>query len=107
MRAAAAAALAEPPADQESLTALAHALHRDPSYAVRAAAAVSIGKSGRAEAFDLLYAELAGKVELHVASALHEALAHTGDSRVAELLLADTRPGVPMRRRLSACTGLP
>ncbi len=81
------------------------ALH-DPSYAVQAAAARSIGNSGMPDAFDLLRVTAAGKPEIHVARALEAGLAATGDPRAVGLLLADAQPGMPVRIRLSALMGL-
>jgi aminopeptidase N len=107
VRAAAASALGRLTTDPGSFAALTDALHRDPSYAVRAAAALSVGQSGMPTAFDHLQAERAANPEIHVASALEGALAATGDARAAMVLLSDARPGMPVRLRLSALAALP
>jgi aminopeptidase N len=106
VRAAAALALGQRQVDAAALTALAHALHEDPSYAVRAAAASSIGTSGMPQAFDVLQAERELGPERHVANALERALAATGDARAAQLLLSDAKPGMPVPLRLSALSAL-
>ena len=106
VRAAAALALGQLVVDEAAFTALSHALHDDPSYAVRAGAASSIGASGRPQAFTVLHAERALAPERHVASALERALAATGDVRAAPLLLSDAKPGIPVYLRLSALSAL-
>ena len=107
VRTAAAAALGELHGDPDSYAALAQSLRRDPSYAVRAAAARSIGKSGLPPAFELLRAAWLAKPEIHVASSIDAALAATGDPRAAVLLLSDARPGTPVRLRIAALSALP
>lgn len=106
VRAAAARALGELRADPGVFVALARALHNDPSYAVRAAAASSIGASGMPQAFDTLQAERELRLERHVAIALERALAATGDARAAQLLLSDAKPGMPVSQRLGALSAL-
>lgn len=106
VRAAAALALGQLPGDAAAFASLAQVLHNDPSYAVRAAAASSIGSSGMPQAFEVLRAEREPRPELHLASALEGALARTGDARAANLLLSDAKPGMPVRLRLSALSAL-
>ncbi|MGB6877520.1 MAG: M1 family aminopeptidase [Candidatus Acidiferrales bacterium] len=92
--------------DRAVYDVLVNALHNDASYAVEAAAAQDIGKSGVAQSFDVLQAETATKPEVHVMQATLAGLAATGDPRAAEILLAQAQPGVPERVRLSALAGL-
>ena len=82
------------------------ALHHDASYAVEAAAATNLGKSGAAEAFDVLEAEALAKPEIHVMQATFNALVATEDPRAVKILVAEAQPGVPERIRLSALAGL-
>lgn len=86
--------------------ALKNALHNDPSYAVEAAAALAIGESGDARAFDVLQAEAARGHDVHVMQATLAGLAATKDSRSAAILLAHAKPGVPERVRVSALQAL-
>lgn len=106
VRVAAASGLGQLPVDGAVFTALSHALHDDPSYAVRAAAALSIGASGAPRAFATLQAARERGPERHVASALHRALAATGDARAAQPLLSDAQPGKPVPLRLSALSAI-
>lgn len=92
--------------DETVYNALVNALHTDESYAVEAAAAMDIGKSGSAGAFDVLRAEAAAKSEVHVTQAALSGLAATKDSGAAAILLAESQPGVPERIRMSALAGL-
>lgn len=86
--------------------ALVSALHKDDSYAVQAAAAEDIGKSGAPEAVDVLQAEAAKKPEVHVMQGTLAGLAATRDRRAVTTLLEQARPGVPERIRASALAGL-
>jgi aminopeptidase N len=106
VRVAAAQGLGQVPRDVGVFAALAQALQNDPSYAVRAAAASSIGTSGLPQVFDVLRDERDRRPERHVASALEAALAATGDARAAQLLLTDAKPGMPIPLRLSALSAL-
>jgi aminopeptidase N len=92
--------------DADAYHAIQGALLHDPSYAVQAAAARSIGKSNMPDAFDFLQARAAGKPEIHVMRALEAGLAASGDPRAVDLLLTDAQPGMPLRMRLSALAGL-
>jgi aminopeptidase N len=92
--------------DSAVYNALVNALHDDSSYAVEAAAAKALGKSGAAQAFDVLQAVTQTKPEIHVMQATLSALAATKDKRAVEILLAQARPGVPERVRLYALAGL-
>ena len=86
--------------------ALVDALHNDPSYSVEASAALAIGESGDARAFDVLQAEAGRGPEVHVMQATLTGLAATKDSRSAAILLAQAKPGVPERVRVSALQAL-
>ena len=92
--------------DQGVYNALVNALHNDSSYAVEAAAAKGLGKSGTAEAFDVLQAEVLTKPEIHVMQATLSGLVATKNPKAVEILLAQARPGVPERIRLIALGGL-
>jgi aminopeptidase N len=92
--------------DRAVYNALVDALRGDLSYAVEAAAAVELGKSGVAEAFDVLRAEAVAKPEVHVMAATLKGLAATKDPRAAEILLAQAQPGISERIRLSALAEL-
>lgn len=107
VRAGAARALGDLPSDERSYRALAERLEKDPSYAVRAAAALSLGRSGAGGALELLQEQRAGHPEMHLAIALESALAATGTSGAVSALLADARPGVPVQLRLAALGALP
>jgi aminopeptidase N len=106
VRAAAATGLGRLAAEAGTFARLSAVLRGDPSYAVRAAAALSIGRSGATRAFEVLRAERAAAPEIHLASALESALAATGDPRAVDILLADARPGMPVRLRLAALSSL-
>ena len=106
VRTAAIAALAAFASDRAVYSVLVNALQHDPSYAVARAAATNLGKSGAAQAFDVLQAEALAKPEIHVMQATLNALAATRDPRAVEVLLAKAKPGVPERVRLSALAGL-
>jgi HEAT repeat protein len=86
--------------------ALVNALHTDSSYAVEAAAAKGLGKSGAAQAFDVLEAEVQTKPERHVMQGTFAGLVATKDPRAVEVLLAQAQPGVAERIRASALTAL-
>ena len=92
--------------DQGVYCALVNALHNDSSYAVEAAAAKGLGKSGVAEAFDVLQAAVLTKPEIHVMQATLSGLVATKSPKAAQILLAQAQPGVPERIRLIALAGL-
>ena len=106
VRAAAIKALGEFSKRPAVFDALVKALRDDSSYAVEAAAAQAIGESGNARAFDVLQAEAARNPEVHVMQAALAGLAATRDSRSAAILVAQARPGVPDRVRVSALQAL-
>lgn len=92
--------------DHDVYDALVDALHKDSSYAVEAAAARDIGRSGGVNSFNVLQAEVEMKPEIHVMQATLAGLAATKDSRAVAILLAHAQPGVSERIRLSALAGL-
>ncbi len=85
---------------------LVDALHGDSSYAVEAAAARQLGRSGAPQAFDVLQAEIVKEPEVHVMQATLSALAATKDPRAVPILIARAQPGGPELIRLSALAGL-
>jgi aminopeptidase N len=99
-------ALGNFPKDRAVYSAFVNTLHSDASYAVEAAAAEELGRSGAEHAFDVLQAEAESKPEVHVMDATLDGLASTGDPKAAAILLAQAQPGVPERIRLSALAGL-
>jgi aminopeptidase N len=106
VRAAAVEALGHFTKDQTVYSILAKALHDDSSYAVEAAAAKGLGKSGAPDAFDVLQAEALSKPEIHVWRATLSGLVATKNPKAAEILLSQARPGMPEPIRLSALAGL-
>lgn len=92
--------------DPTVYSVLAKALYDDSSYAVEAAAARDLGKSGLPEAFDVLDAEALAKPEAHVWQATLSGLVATKNPKAAEILLAQARAGMPEQIRLSALAGL-
>ncbi len=106
VRTAAVEALGNLSKDQAVYNALVKALRSDSSYAVEAAAARALGKSGVADAFDILQAVAQANPEIHVWQATLSGLAATRDPRAAAILLAQAQPGMPERVRVSALAGL-
>jgi aminopeptidase N len=106
VRTAVVAALGTFAKEREVFAALEDALRNDPSYAVQAAAVQQISESGDTRAFDILRAEIEAKPEIHVMQAALVALTGTRDPRAAAILLAQARPGVPERIRVSALSAL-
>jgi aminopeptidase N len=78
------------------------ALNADSSYAVEAAAAAQLGKSGNPHAFEVLKAKVATNPEVHVMTAVLNALAATKNPGAVEILFSYARPGVPERVRMNA-----
>jgi len=106
VRTAAVTALGNSHKDDAVYRSLVDSLNNDASYAVEASAAQALGKSGLAQAFDVLQAKVAAKPELHVMVAILSAMAATKDPRAAKTLLAEAQPGVPERIRLNALGAL-
>jgi len=106
VRAAAVEALGHFAKDPRVYRAFVNALQSDVSYAVEAAAARELGKSGAAPAFEALAAEAARKPEVDVMDATLAGLGSLQDPRAVAVLLAQARPGVAERIRLSALTAL-
>jgi aminopeptidase N len=92
--------------DDAVYKALVDRIDNDSSYAVQAAAAQQLGKSGAGHAFDVLQAKAATKPEVHLMIAILNGLAATKDPRAAKILLAEAQPGVPERIRLNALAAL-
>lgn len=65
-----------------------------------------MGKSGAAQAFDVLEAEVLTKPERHVMQGTFAGLVATKDPRAVEVLLTQAQPGVAERIRVSALTAL-
>ncbi len=102
VREAVVAALGNFSRDQAVCGVIIKALHDESSYAVQAAAARALGKSGMAQAFDILRAEATTNTEVHVMRATLAGLVATKDPRAAEILLAQAQPGVPEPVRITA-----
>ena len=92
--------------DASVYAAFTQALNADSSYAVEAAAAAQLGKSGNPQAFGALKAKASTNPEVHVMGAVLNALAATKDPRAAEILFAYARPGVPERVRINALAAI-
>jgi aminopeptidase N len=82
------------------------ALSADSSYAVQAAAAAQLGKSGNPHAFEVLKAKAATNPEVHVIAAVLNALAATKNPGAVEILFSYARPGVPERVRMNALAAI-
>jgi aminopeptidase N len=106
VRAAVVSALGVYGKDSAGFAALVDALHNDPSYSVEAAAAQQIGKSGNADAVDVLKASALRDPEVHVMLAILDAVAATGDLKASDILLGEAQPGISKRIRLRALTRL-
>jgi len=106
VRTAAVEALGHFPGDHAVVDVFINTLHNDASYAVQAAAADELGRSGAPQAFEVLQALATTGPEVHVLKATLNGLASTKDPRAAAILLAQAKPGVPVRIRLSALAGL-
>lgn len=106
VRAAVVTALGNFSSERRVYDALVNVLHNDASYAVQAAAATGLGRSGVAQAFDTLQTVAATASEVHLMAATLDALVATKDPRAAAILLAQARAGVPEQNRLSALGGL-
>ena len=92
--------------DEAVYDAVVSALRDDESYAVEAAAAEEIGRSQKAEAFQILQANAVGQPDVHVMEGLLAGISATKDRRAAAILFAKAQPGVPEPIRLSALAGL-
>jgi len=88
--------------DASVYEAFVKALNADSSYAVQAAAAAQLGKTGNPQAFEVLKAKAITNPEVHVMTAVLNALAATKDPGAAEILFAYGRPGVSERVRMNA-----
>jgi aminopeptidase N len=93
--------------DRALIDTLIKALHDDPSYAVQAAAAVQLGRSGDASAFNALRSESESELQEIVAMGILDALAESKNPQAAEILLRHAKPGTPERVREHALADLP
>lgn len=106
VRSAAITALGHFQADASLYKVFVKALNADSSYAVEAAAAAQLGKSRNPHAFEVLKTRAAMNPEVHVMTALLNALAATKDPRAAQILFTYARPGVPERVRMYALAAI-
>ena len=106
VRTAVASALGRFAGDSAVYAALVNALGADSSYAVEAAAARGLGRSGNAGAEPVLAAIARGGSDVHVMTAVLGALAATSDPRAAAVLLDESQPGVPEGVRAAALSAL-
>jgi aminopeptidase N len=81
-------------------------LRDDPSYAVRASAAMQIGSARNVDSVVTLVTALDQKPEAHITLALLDGLAATHDDQAVSRLIEESEPGVPKRFRLRALTRL-
>lgn len=95
-------ALAKFRQDSPVYEALVHSLRDDPSYAVQAAAAATLGKSGVPRALRVLETAARGNPDIHVMRGIFAGLAATGNPEAEALLLAYAQAGVPEDLRLDA-----
>ncbi|MFZ0499043.1 MAG: M1 family metallopeptidase [Steroidobacteraceae bacterium] len=107
VRAAAVSATGNFLGDRALIATLIKVLRNDPSYAVQAAAAVQLGRSGDAHAFNVLRSESQSKHQEIVAVGLLDAMAASKNAQAAQILLDYARPGTPQRIREHALTDLP
>jgi HEAT repeat protein len=82
-------------------------LHDDPSYAVQAAAARQLGRSGDEDAFNALRSEAQSSLQEIVAMGVLDGLAASKNSQAAQILLGYAQPGTPERIREHALSDLP
>ncbi|MBD8880768.1 M1 family metallopeptidase [Rhodanobacter sp. 7MK24] len=86
--------------------ALLKAMRDDPSYAVQAAAAEQIGRSGSPRAFDALRAVLASTRDINVTIGALNGLAAMKTPQATHVVFTYAKPGPPKRVRLVALTHL-
>jgi aminopeptidase N len=92
--------------DQVVYSALVNSLQHDYSYAVEAAAAKQLGKSGAPGAFDVLWAEMLTTPEIHRMQGILSGLAATKDPRAMGVLVSQAQPGIAERIRVYALAEL-
>jgi aminopeptidase N len=107
VRAAAVSALGNFLGDRAVVDILLKALRDDPSYAVQAAAAVQLGRSGDAHAFAALRSESKSNLQEIVAVGILDAMAASQNPQAARVLLDYAQPGTPQRVREHALSDLP
>lgn len=107
VRAAAIAAMGNFLGDPKVINVLTKAMHNDPSYAVEAAAAEQLGRSGGEEPFDALRSELASAPSTYVTVGVLNGMAFSKRREAASIVLSYAQPGRPQRVRLTALSDLP
>ncbi|HEX4269016.1 MAG TPA: M1 family aminopeptidase [Steroidobacteraceae bacterium] len=107
VRAAAVSAMSNFLGDRALIDTLIRTLHEDPSYAVQAAAAEELGRSGDDAAFNAIRSESESKLQEIVAVGILDALAESGKPQAAGILLRYAQPGTPERVREHALSDLP
>ncbi len=95
VRAAAVSALGNFLGDRAVVDILLKALRDDPSYAVQAAAAVQLGRSGDAHAFEALRSESRSNPQEIVALGILDGMAASSNPQAAQVLLNYAQPGTP------------
>ena len=93
--------------DRALIDALIKVLHGDPSYAVQAAAAIQLGRSGDANAFNALRSRSKSELQEIVAVGVLDAMAESSRPQAAQILLEFSQPGTPERIREHALSDLP
>ena len=107
VRAAAVSAMGNFLGDRALIDALIKVLHGDPSYAVQAAAAIQLGRSGDANAFNALRSRSKSELQEIVAVGVLDAMAESSRPQAAQILLEFSQPGTPERIREHALSDLP
>lgn len=107
VRTAAVGALGNFLGDQTLIAKLIRTLQGDPSYAVQAAAAEELGRSGSQSALRALRSRSAAKLQEIVAIGVLNGLAATHDPRAVGILLGYAQAGIPERVREHALADLP
>ena len=107
VRAAAVSAMGNFLGDRALIEALIRTLRNDPSYAVQAAAAEELGRSGSESALSALRSKSAIRLQDIVATGVLDGLAATRSPQAAKILLGYAQPGTPQRIREHALAELP
>jgi aminopeptidase N len=107
VRAAAVSALNNFLGDRAIVATLIGTLRDDPSYAVQAAAAEELGRSGSASALSALRSRSTARLQDIVAAGVLDGLAATGSPQAAGILLDYAQPGTAQRTRAHALSDLP
>lgn len=107
VRTAAVSAMSNFLGDRAVIATLIRTLRDDPSYAVQAAAAEELGRSGSERALGALRSKSAARLQQIVAIGVLDGLAETGTPQAARILLRYAQPGTPQRLREHALLDLP